>query len=162
MMGKRESKRLPHRLLQQTAVHDLKDERRPRELTPAQYLAENPKGNRCSRCGITVPASPDVEACLCWRCLHLLAQLREAGYWGIRKAKVCAECGRPRPKGKTYCPGCAKRKRRVTYRKTKRRQRKDQKSDLSNKIEKEAHTNQAGDKDLEDPDSEGPTSGPTS
>ena len=104
----------------------------PREKPALKYMRDNPQGNRCSRCGETVAVAPDTEACVCARCLNLLLELRNAGYFDqevkakARRLRVdCNECGRPLPPGRNcgMCDGCRRRRNRETARERKRKQR---------------------------------------
>ncbi len=95
----------------------------PREKTINQYMLENPRGNKCSRCGVGVPSARGA-ACLCWCCTHLLAQLRATGYWKRKEPKqACPDCGGERPKGTQRCAGCAKKRRREKQRDLMRKKR---------------------------------------
>ena len=43
------------------------------EKTISQYMAEDPRCDRCSRCGDKVKVGHDTRACLCWYCTQWLA-----------------------------------------------------------------------------------------
>lgn len=110
-----------------TAIHDMRAmPGRPKEKTASQYMAENPVGNRCSRCGETVP-NCHALASMCWECTALLCTLHQSGYWNKPKSArpefVCPDCGEERPKGKHRCLSCAKKHRRNTQRETMRKRR---------------------------------------
>ena len=100
-------------MARQSAVHDLIDEKRPREKRTLEYMAENPNGRRCSRCGeFVASARADVAACLCWRCTKLLAELHKRGYWEAKGlASSCpdgsAKLTKPKRRGRRLrCADC--------------------------------------------------------
>ncbi len=89
----------------------------PREKRARQYMADNPKGWWCSRCGDPVPTRSDQASCVCARCLQLLCQLEKHGYWeaedseaGVKAGRICMECGAERHGGrrKGRCRKCAR------------------------------------------------------
>ena len=97
---------------------------RMREKRISEYMCENPKGNRCSRCGESVAIGPDTVACLCCRCTHLLTELRKAGYWGAKAKRRCPDCGAILVKRKQYCKSCVRKRAKKRERDKKRRKRK--------------------------------------
>jgi hypothetical protein len=117
--------RLPDSLLDQTAVHDLYHEKRPRELAANQYMARNPNGRNCSRCGDTVPAPEDIRATVCWRCTYLLAELWRRGYWADKQkpARPCPDCGTALKPRQRVCVDCRKKRRRTAKRENARKRR---------------------------------------
>ena len=85
----------------------------PREKRATEYMRDNPNRHLCSRCGEPVEVGPDTAACICTRCLNLLAELATRGYWdddGTATGRLCTTCGGPRPNGKRkgMCEKCAR------------------------------------------------------
>lgn len=99
---------------------------RMREKRIIEYMSENPNGNRCSRCGVSVKVARGTAACVCFRCTHLLAQLWAAGYWKkkAKPARLCPDCGSTLRKRRRYCDACTRRRTRKRDRAKKRQMRK--------------------------------------
>ena len=116
------------KLAKQTAVHDHRREKRPREKTISQSMTDNPQGKRCSRCGDTVPQVRGI-ASVCWQCVQLLANLQAKNYFNqadkppeLGPITTCSQCGREIAKGRK-CESCKRANQRQGARERKRRQR---------------------------------------
>ena len=74
----------------------------------------------CSRCGRVVEAcAPDAVAVLCDRCTAYLAALApHRRKQAVRR--VCPDCGGPLPAGRRVCDKCRRKRRKATYRQSRR------------------------------------------
>lgn len=110
----------------QSGVHDLNGERRQREKSISEYLAEHPNGNRCSRCGDVVSVGAGVDACVCAACTRFLSDLAAKGYFRRKEpeARRCPDCGGPMEPKKQHCGLCAKKRRRESNRRAQKNRRK--------------------------------------
>jgi len=106
---------LTKRFLSQSAVHDLRGEKRPMEPLASAYLAETCTQGVCSRCGESVKVGPDCASSLCWKCTDTLARLQKAGYWGKAKSRRCS-CGARLQKRQRLCEKCALKAQRTRQR----------------------------------------------